>query len=150
MWTLSKFTLILVIIILKEEELSNYCFFFLFDLTSNINDYLLLSMFFLTLYQLLAGYQTREQAIKRCINTVNENTQQLRERRDKNPDDYYAMRDLRKEQTKVRIVVHHFTRMQQLIYNYFCNKLQCVLMFFLPLFFLPSTIVLHSSLLFTK
>lgn len=91
--------------------------FFLFDLTSNINDYLLLSMFFLTLYQLLAGYQTREQAIKRCINTVNENTQQLRERRDKNPDDYYAMRDLRKEQTKVRIVVHHFTRMQQLIYK---------------------------------
>lgn len=63
--------------------------------------------FFLTLYQLLAGYQTREQAIKRCINTVNENTQQLRERRDKNPDDYYAMKDLRKEQTKVRIVVRH-------------------------------------------
>ena len=92
--------------------------FFFFGLTSNINDYLLLLMFFfLTLYQLLAGYQTREQAIKRCINAVNENTQQLRERRDKNPDDYYAMRDLRKEQTKVRIVVHHFTRMQQLIYK---------------------------------
>ncbi|XP_015777645.1 PREDICTED: coiled-coil domain-containing protein 58-like [Acropora digitifera] len=54
--------------------------------------------------ELLAGYQTREQAIKRCINTVNENTQQLRERRDKNPDDYYAMRDLRKEQTKLRLM----------------------------------------------
>jgi len=56
------------------------------------------------LYQLLAGYQTREQAIKRCINAVNENTQRLRERRDKNPDDYYAMRDLRKEQTKLRLM----------------------------------------------
>lgn len=54
--------------------------------------------------ELLAGYQTREQAIKKCINEVNKNTQLLRERRDRNPDDVHAMRDLRKEQTKLRLM----------------------------------------------
>lgn len=54
--------------------------------------------------ELLAGYQTRGEAIKKCIHTVNENAQQLRRRRENNPDDMQIMRDLRKEQTKLRLM----------------------------------------------
>ena len=53
--------------------------------------------------QLLTAYKTRDQAIKKCINTVNENVQQLRKRKENNQDDIQAMKDLGKEQTKVRL-----------------------------------------------
>ena len=58
------------------------------------------------LQQLFAGYKTREQAIKKCINEVTQNAQKLRDRRDKNSDDTDLMRDLRKEQTKVTKISH--------------------------------------------
>lgn len=54
--------------------------------------------------QLLGGYKTRDQAIKKCITLVSENAKQLREKNEKNPDDFEIMKDLRKEQTKVRIM----------------------------------------------
>ena len=54
--------------------------------------------------QLLGGYKTRDQAIKKCITLVSENAKQLREKNEKNPDDFQIMKDLRKEQTKVRIM----------------------------------------------
>lgn len=54
--------------------------------------------------QLLGGYKTRDQAIKKCITLVSENAKQLREKNEKNPDDFQVMKDLRKEQTKVRIM----------------------------------------------
>ena len=57
----------------------------------------------LVILQLLTAYQTRDQAIKKCINTVNENVQQLRKRKEKNQDDIQAMKDLGKEQTKVTL-----------------------------------------------
>ena len=57
----------------------------------------------LVILQLLTAYQTRDQAIKKCINTVNENVQQLRKRKEKNQDDIQALKDLGKEQTKVKL-----------------------------------------------
>ena len=57
----------------------------------------------LVILQLLTAYQTRDQAIKKCINTVNENVQQLRKRKENNQDDIQAMKDLGKEQTKVKL-----------------------------------------------
>ena len=57
----------------------------------------------LVILQLLTAYQTRDQAIKKCINTVNENVQQLRKRKEKNQNDIQAMKDLGKEQTKVKL-----------------------------------------------
>ena len=57
----------------------------------------------LVILQLLTAYQTRDQAIKKCINTVNENVQQLRKRKEKNQDDIQAMKELGKEQTKVKL-----------------------------------------------
>ncbi|KAJ7394223.1 Coiled-coil domain-containing protein 58 [Desmophyllum pertusum] len=54
--------------------------------------------------ELLAGYKTRDQAIKKCITLVSENTKQLRETNDKRPDDFQVMKDLRKEQTKLRLM----------------------------------------------
>ncbi|CAH3176968.1 unnamed protein product [Porites evermanni] len=54
--------------------------------------------------ELLTAYQTRDQAIKKCINTVNENVQQLRKRKENNQDDIQAMKDLGKEQTKLRLM----------------------------------------------
>ena len=57
----------------------------------------------LVILQLLAAYQTRDQAIKKCINIVNENVQQLRKRKENNQDDIQAMKDLGKEQTKVTL-----------------------------------------------
>lgn len=57
----------------------------------------------LVILQLLTAYQTRDRAIKKCINTVNENVQQLRKRKEKNQDDIQAMKDLGKEQTKVTL-----------------------------------------------
>ena len=57
----------------------------------------------LVILQLLTAYQTRDQAIKKCINTVNENVQQLRKRKEKNQDDIQVMKDLGKEQTKVTL-----------------------------------------------
>lgn len=54
--------------------------------------------------QLLGGYKTRDQAIKKCITLVSENAKQLREKNEKNPDDFQIMKDLRKEQTKVSIL----------------------------------------------
>jgi len=56
--------------------------------------------------QLLGGYKTRDQAIKKCITLVSENAKQLREKNEKNPDDFQIMKDLRKEQTKVRHMYH--------------------------------------------
>ena len=47
----------------------------------------------------------RDQAIKRCIEEVSENVKTLREQRDKDPDNYDAMKKLRKEQTSVSIAV---------------------------------------------
>ena len=57
----------------------------------------------LVILQLLTAYQTRDQAIKKCINTVNENVQQRRKRKEKNQDDIQVMKDLGKEQTKVTL-----------------------------------------------
>ncbi|KAL9969470.1 hypothetical protein ACROYT_G021690, partial [Oculina patagonica] len=54
--------------------------------------------------ELLGGYKTRDQAIKKCITLVSENAKQLREKNEKNPDDFQIMRDLRKEQTKIRLM----------------------------------------------
>lgn len=59
---------------------------------------------FILFQQLLSGYKTRDQAIKKCITLVSENAKQLRERNEKNPDDFQIMKDLRKEQTKVKIM----------------------------------------------
>ena len=53
------------------------------------------------IHQLLEGYQTRDHSIKRCITEVSNSVRQLREKRDANADDFQAIKDLRKEQTKV-------------------------------------------------
>ena len=65
--------------------------------------------------QLLSGYKTREQAIKKCINVVSENTKQLQEQRLKDPDNFQVMKDLRKEQTKVVLTVLKFAFLDSLI-----------------------------------
>ena len=52
----------------------------------------------------MSGYKTRDQAIKKCITEVSENTKQLREETEKNPENGQIMRNLKKEQTKVTAI----------------------------------------------
>lgn len=52
----------------------------------------------------MSGYMTRDQAIKKCITVVSENTKQLREETEKNPENGQIMRNLKKEQTKLRLM----------------------------------------------
>ncbi|XP_058951968.1 protein MIX23 [Pocillopora verrucosa] len=54
--------------------------------------------------KLMSGYKTRDQAIKKCITEVSENTKQLREETEKNPENGQIMRNLKKEQTKLRLM----------------------------------------------
>ncbi|XP_071955731.1 protein MIX23-like [Antedon mediterranea] len=54
--------------------------------------------------ELMSAYDTRDKAIKRCIKEVSGKTNDLRSARDKSPDDFYVIKDLRKEQTKLRLL----------------------------------------------
>eukprot|EP00112_Aurelia_sp_Birch-Aquarium-sp1_P021358 Seg5736.2 transcript_id=Seg5736.2/GoldUCD/mRNA.D3Y31 product="Coiled-coil domain-containing protein 58" protein_id=Seg5736.2/GoldUCD/D3Y31 len=54
--------------------------------------------------QLKEVYSMRDQAIKRCIEEVSGNIKNLREQREKDPDNYDTMKNIRKEQTSLRLM----------------------------------------------
>ncbi|XP_071485372.1 protein MIX23-like [Diadema antillarum] len=54
--------------------------------------------------QLSAAYAYREGTIKRCIAEVSASVSTLKQQRDANPDDLKVMKDLRKEQSKLRLM----------------------------------------------
>ncbi len=48
-------------------------------------------------------YSIRDNAIKDCIAKVSDNVKDLREKRDKDPDNFEVIKQLRKEQTSVSL-----------------------------------------------
>eukprot|EP00794_Sanderia_malayensis_P000443 gene443-1084_t len=54
--------------------------------------------------QLNDVYKIRDAAIRNCIETVSSKVKQLREQRDKDPDNFEIMKQLRKEQTSLRLM----------------------------------------------
>jgi hypothetical protein len=54
--------------------------------------------------QLLEGYKSRENAIKRCIHEVSNNIRSIKDQRDVHPDDSELSKQLRSEQTKVNML----------------------------------------------
>ena len=46
-------------------------------------------------------YKVRDDAIKKCIGEVSEKVKELQDRKQKDPDNFDVMRNLRKEQTSV-------------------------------------------------
>ncbi|XP_065057134.1 protein MIX23-like [Rhopilema esculentum] len=54
--------------------------------------------------QLKKVYQTRDDAIKGCIAEVSERVKNLREQKNKDPDNFDIMKKLRKEQTCLRLM----------------------------------------------
>ncbi|XP_033102665.1 coiled-coil domain-containing protein 58-like [Anneissia japonica] len=54
--------------------------------------------------ELMSAYDTRDRAIKRCIREVSASVNTQRSAREKSPDDFQIIKDLRKEQTKLRLL----------------------------------------------
>ncbi|XP_031552731.1 coiled-coil domain-containing protein 58-like [Actinia tenebrosa] len=54
--------------------------------------------------ELLDGFKSRENAIKRCIHEVSNNIKSIKEQREANPDDFDLSKRLRSEQTKLRLM----------------------------------------------
>ncbi|XP_064598371.1 protein MIX23-like [Liolophura sinensis] len=54
--------------------------------------------------ELEQSYGSREKAIKRCISEVTTNVNSLREKRQKDTEDISVMKDLRKQQTSLRLM----------------------------------------------
>ncbi|KAK3096893.1 hypothetical protein FSP39_004504 [Pinctada imbricata] len=54
--------------------------------------------------QLVKAYNSRDQSIRYCINTISQTVQSLREKKVATPDDFEVMKALRKEQTKLRLM----------------------------------------------
>jgi len=54
--------------------------------------------------QLNKVYKVRDDAIKKCIGEVSDKVKELREQKNKDPDNFDILRSLRKEQTSLRLM----------------------------------------------
>ncbi|KAM4046141.1 protein MIX23 isoform 3-T3 [Anomaloglossus baeobatrachus] len=57
-----------------------------------------------TEFQLRAAHRSREKAIKSCISQTSSAVNSFQEERKRNPDNLVVMRQLRKEQTKLKLL----------------------------------------------
>ena len=62
-------------------------------------------LLFFTCVQLNKVYKVRDDAIKKCIGEVSDKVKELREQKNKDPDNFDILRSLRKEQTSVSIIL---------------------------------------------
>uniref|UniRef100_A0A6V7L658 Protein MIX23 n=1 Tax=Bracon brevicornis TaxID=1563983 RepID=A0A6V7L658_9HYME len=55
-------------------------------------------------HQIQTGHAQREIAIKKCLNTTRDRVKKLKEEKDSNPNDISLMKNLRKEQSTLRLL----------------------------------------------
>lgn len=59
--------------------------------------------------QLQESYNSREKAIKKCINVVSNSIDKLHEEKNRDPDNFEIMKELKKEQTQLRLMQSELT-----------------------------------------